>query len=128
MKLLLDTHVFIWLDDDYTKLSSPVRDALAEPKNTIYLSLVSIWEMQIKTQLGKLKFSLPLKDKISEQVNENQLQILTISDRHIYELENLPHNHRDPFDRLLIAQARIEKMTLITHDSQIKKYSVTTLW
>lgn len=128
MNLLLDTHIFIWWDDDVKKLSPSVMSALTDPKNIIYLSTVSIWEMQIKTQLGKLKFSLPLKEKVSEQMSKNNLNLLNIYDHHIYELEKLPHHHRDPFDRLLIAQARIEKMTLITHDANIQKYSVKTLW
>ena len=128
MKLLLDTHAFIWWDDDYNKLSSPVQSALLDPKNTIYLSLVSIWEMQIKVQLKKLKFDRPLSDKITEQVDKNDLQLLPILDRHIYELSILPHHHRDPFDRLLIAQSRIEKMVFITQDNSIKKYDVQTLW
>lgn len=85
MKLLLDTHAFIWWDDDYNKLSSPVKTVLLDPKNTIYLSLVSIWEMQIKVQLNKLKFDRPLSNKVAEQVDKNDLQLLPILDRHINE-------------------------------------------
>lgn len=128
MKLLLDTHTFIWWDDDYKQLSDKVQSALINSENEVYLSLVSIWEMQIKIQLGKLEFNSSLKTKISDQVNNNSLQILPILDRHIYELNSLPHHHRDPFDRLLIAQVRIEGMTFLTRDISIQNYDVTTMW
>lgn len=128
MNLLLDTHIFIWWDDDYTRLPPALLTALNDPANSIYLSLVSIWEMQIKIQLGKLRFSIPLAQKVRDQRIRNGTQLLPIAEAHIYGLDALPHHHRDPFDRLLIAQANAEKMVLATHDSQFNLYSVTTFW
>lgn len=128
MNLLLDTHVFIWWDDEYVRLPESLRVTLRDPQHTMYLSLVSIWEMQIKLQLGKLKFTLPLQQKIRDNQTRNGLQLLPISERHLYALEELPHHHRDPFDRLLIAQARSQNFTLVTHDPNIRRYDVKTLW
>lgn len=128
MRLLLDTHVFIWWDDDYKRLPENVLAALLSADNTLYLSLASIWEMQIKIQLGKLRFDLPLAEKVRDQQQKNALQLLSITADHIYALEALPYHHRDPFDRLLIAQASQDGLQLITHDANIKKYSIKTFW
>jgi PIN domain nuclease of toxin-antitoxin system len=128
MRLLLDTHCFIWMDDDFSKLSAKVQQAIINPSNTLYLSIVSIWELQIKTQLGKLEFNLPLEQKVEEQVKKNRLEILAITQAHIYGLEKLPMLHRDPFDRLLISQAITEELQLISSDSSIQQYAVSTLW
>jgi len=128
VRLLLDTHVFIWWDDDYKRLPENVLAALLSADNTLYLSLASIWEMQIKIQLGKLRFDLPLAEKVRDQQQKNALQLLSITADHIYALEALPYHHRDPFDRLLIAQASQDGLQLITHDANIKKYSIKTFW
>ena len=126
MKLLLDTHCFIWMDDDFSKLSPKVQQAIINPSNTLYLSIVSIWELQIKTQLGKLEFNLPLEQKVEEQVQKNRLEILAISQTHIYALDKLPLHHRDPFDRLLISQAISEGLDFVTIDPLIQQYTVST--
>lgn len=128
MNYLLDTHAFIWLDGPFNKLSPAVQNAITDPNNTIYLSLVSLWEMQIKFQAGKLKLRSPLIDILSDQQKNNQIQLLPITLTHILELNNLPDNHRDPFDRLLIAQAKAEGISLITDDPQIAKYPITVFW
>lgn len=105
MNLLLDTHVFIWLSLTPEQLSQRVTDLLMDETNLWFLSLVSVWEMQIKQQLGKLSLNLPLPELIASQQQTNGLQLLPIELNHIFTLENLPQFHRDPFDRLLIAQA-----------------------
>ncbi|MEM6529942.1 MAG: type II toxin-antitoxin system VapC family toxin [Chloroflexota bacterium] len=128
MNLLLDTHVFIWLDDEAEKLSDSVRDAIQDDENTIYLSIVSIWEMQIKSDLGKLTFSLSIQEKVAGQQKQNGMIVLPVLQSHVYGLSELGNHHRDPFDRLLIAQARYEGMTLVTADPQVQAYTVTTLW
>ena len=128
MKLLLDTHCFIWMDDDFSKLSPKVQQAIVDPNNTLYLSIASIWEMQIKVQLGKLSFNLPLEQKIEEQVKQNNLELLAINQAHVYGLDKLPQAHKDPFDRLLISQAQKEGLSLITLDPLIQQYSVSTFW
>lgn len=128
MNYLLDTHAFIWLDGNATKLSPKIQQVIANRTNSLFLSLVSIWEIQIKYQVGKLQLRLPLAEVIADQTQNNQIQILPITLTHILEIEKLPFYHNDPFDRLLIAQARTEGFTLVTEDAQIIKYAVTTLW
>ncbi len=127
MKLLLDTHIFLWLNSDPEKLSSYIRDICINPENQLHLSLVSPWEIQIKQQLGKLRLHRELSDMVETQVEQNELNILPIKLEHIYALNNLPYRHKDPFDRLLIAQAGIESMTLVTMDKKIEQYDVETL-
>jgi PIN domain nuclease of toxin-antitoxin system len=128
MKLLLDTNVFIWLNDAPHRLREQVMTVVANPDNDLFLSLTSIWEMQIKIQLGKLQLNDPLPNILRTQQVENNLQILTINLNHIWSLENLPYHHRDPFDRLLIAQTQTEGMTLVSADRIFDLYAVDLLW
>lgn len=128
MRLLLDTHTFVWWSNEYQKLPVSLREAFNDSQHTIYLSLASIWELQIKTQLGKLHLGAPLKHIIREQQARNNFLFLPISESHIYALGNLPHHHKDPFDRLLVAQAKTEDLTLVTHDSRISDYEVKIIW
>jgi PIN domain nuclease of toxin-antitoxin system len=128
MKLLLDTNVFIWLNDAPHRVRSQVMTIIANPDIDLFLSLTSIWEMQIKIQLGKLQLSDALPDILRTQQVDNNLQILNINLSHIWALENLPYHHRDPFDRLLIAQAQIEGMTLVSADGIFDLYDVDLLW
>jgi PIN domain nuclease of toxin-antitoxin system len=128
MKLLLDTNVFIWLNDAPHRVREQVMTVIANPDNDLFFSLTSIWEMQIKIQLGKLELSDALPDILKTQQLENNLQVLTIDLNHIWSLENLPNHHRDPFDRLLIAQAQTEGMTLVSADGIFEMYDVDLLW
>ncbi len=122
MNLLFDTHVFIWWADEPAKLAASVTTALENENNRLFLSDASIWEMQIKVQLGKIELKLPLKDLIESQQQENEIEILRISTVHILELENLPFHHKDPFDRILIAQSIVEDLTVVTVDSEFRAY------
>jgi PIN domain nuclease of toxin-antitoxin system len=128
VRLLLDTHTLIWIAIDPEKLSRRVTNLLFDRSNEILLSIVSIWEMQIKLQLGKLTFDLPLFELIESQQRANDLQLLPITTVHIYALENLPNYHRDPFDRLLVAQAMTEKMPLLSVDAVFDQYPVKRWW
>ncbi|MFB2896456.1 type II toxin-antitoxin system VapC family toxin [Aerosakkonemataceae cyanobacterium BLCC-F50] len=128
MNLLLDTHVFIWLSLTPERLSERVTDLLMDETNLWFLSLVSVWEMQIKRQLGKLSLNLPLPELIASQQQTNSLQLLPIELNHIFTLENLPQFHRDPFDRLLIAQAITEQIPLLSIDTIFDHYPVQRLW
>jgi PIN domain nuclease of toxin-antitoxin system len=128
MKVLLDTNVFIWLNDAPHRVREQVMTVVANPDNDLFLSLTSIWEMQIKIQLGKLELRDALPDILRTQQVDNNLQILTINLSHIWALGNLPYHHRDPFDRLLIAQAQIEGMTLVSADGVFDLYEVDLLW
>jgi len=128
MKLLLDTHAFIWWANEPEKLSSKVLSLCADAENTLIVSVASIWEMQIKTQLGKLKIALPLADLIRSQQQTNNIQILPIELEHVLELQKLPAHHHDPFDRLLIVQAKAEGALLVSKDKTFKKYKTKLLW
>jgi PIN domain nuclease of toxin-antitoxin system len=128
MKVLLDTHAFIWLDTQPEKLSKTAMDICQDTDNQLYLSMASIWEMQIKVQLGKLKLKVPLADMLTVQQQENDLNVLNIALTHIYQLQALPFHHNDPFDRLIIAQSVLENMTLISVDEKFKAYDVSVLW
>lgn len=127
MRLLLDTHIFIWWADEPDKLSSTALSALEDKTNDLILSVVSIWEIQIKIQLGKLKLSQPLKELIESQQETNDLRILPIELAHVLALDALPFHHKDPFDRLLIAQSILEDMTLATVDQKFSAYPVKLL-
>lgn len=129
MKILLDTHSFIWwATNDLARFSQPALAAYHHTGNTLYLSTASIWEMQIKAQLGKLQFSPSLKAVIQQKRQVNKIKILYIQMKHIYTPEQLPFHHCDPFDRLLIAQALHENIAIVTHDSEFAKYAVNIIW
>jgi PIN domain nuclease of toxin-antitoxin system len=128
MNLLLDTHAFIWWDNDPAKLPPPVLALCSDPANTVWLSVASLWEIQIKLQLGKLTLALPLANVVENQRETNALQILPITLEHVLALGHLPSHHKDPFDRLLIAQANAETMTLISHDPMLSNYPVKVMW
>ncbi len=127
MMYLLDTHAFIWMDSSSERLSNTAKDIILNSDNDLFLSLASIWEMQIKHQLGRLQLRLPISMIVDEQ-RRNRIQLLHIETEHIYGLEHLPFHHRDPFDRMLIAQVRAEDMTLISSDSRFADYAVSVVW
>jgi PIN domain nuclease of toxin-antitoxin system len=128
MKLLLDTHTFIWWDSDPLKLTPQVLNMCQDPENLLLLSVASVWEMQIKLQFGRLKLTLPLAELVAGQQQTNKIVILNVKLEHILALGKLPPHHKDPFDRLLIAQADIEEAVLISKDQIFKEYPVQTVW
>ena len=128
MKLLLDTHTFIWWDSAPNKLSPKILALCQDQANEMILSVASIWEMQIKLQLGKLQLNLPLKDIITSQQQTNNIRVLEVTLAHVLALEGLPTFHKDPFDRLLIAQANVEDIALVSRDKIFKQYPVKLLW
>ncbi|MEH2443518.1 type II toxin-antitoxin system VapC family toxin [Nostoc sp.] len=128
MKLLLDTHLIIWSAGNPEKLSQRVRNLLIDTNNFWLVSMASVWELQIKSQLGKLNLGSSLPNFIETQQRVNNLQILPIELTHIYALEALPSYHRDPFDRILIAQAIVEKMPLLSVDIVFDAYPVQRVW
>ncbi len=127
MKYLLDAHTFLWWDMSAEKLSPGVSALFQDESNTLLLSLASVWEIQIKQQLGKLKLRVPLAQTIEEQ-QAHHIELLPITLPHILALEHLPNHHRDPFDRLLIAQAQVEDMPLLTHDPIFAQYPIRVIW
>ena len=128
MKILLDTHAFIWLDSQPEKLSKKAIEVCQDTSNDLYLSMASLWEMQIKVQLGKLKLNISLEEMLVLQQQENDLKVLNFSLAHIYQLQSLPFHHNDPFDRIIIAQSILENMTLISVDDKLKAYNIAVLW
>jgi PIN domain nuclease of toxin-antitoxin system len=128
VKLLLDTHVFMWWDSEPVKLSPRALELFQDKASTILLSVASIWEIQVKAQLGKLKLRMPLMDVIDLQQDVNKFEVLSIELAHVLALDKLPLHHKDPFDRLLIAQAMVEDAALITADPVLKRYPVKIEW
>ena len=109
------------------RLSLRLAASIIDRQNSLFLSLASIWEIQIKVALGKLDLKGDLATIVDIQIEQNSIQLLPIDLKHIYALSNLPPHHRDPFDRLLIAQSQIEKMTLATVDSAFDRYEIDSL-
>jgi PIN domain nuclease of toxin-antitoxin system len=128
MKLLLDTHTFIWWDSEPAKLSPQALAVCQDRQNVLLLSVVSVWEIQIKFQLGKLRLALPMKEIVETQRQTNNIEILPMALAHVLALENLPAHHKDPFDRLLVAQAMVEGAVLVSGDPNIAKYAVQVVW
>jgi PIN domain nuclease of toxin-antitoxin system len=121
VKLLLDTHALIWWLDDDERLGTDAREVIAEPANDVHVSVASLWEIAIKMRAGKLKADI---GAIERDIVHEAFVRLDIAPRHLEELMSVPLHHRDPFDHLLIAQARAEDMPLMTSDAQITAYSV----
>jgi PIN domain nuclease of toxin-antitoxin system len=128
MKLLLDTHVLIWWSLDSAKLTKKIYELLTDPDNTLVVSIASIWEMQVKVQLGKLDLDKKVSELIAHQQQVNNLGILQIDPVHVYALENLPNEHRDPFDRIIIAQSIVEAIPLLSADKVFDRYPVERIW
>jgi len=128
MKLLMDTHTFIWWDSDPERLSVQAKTLLQDSENQLLVSVVSLWEMQIKLHLGKLKLDLSLGEIIESQRVINRIQILPIQLEHVLALEGLPPHHKDPFDRMLVAQTLIEEGILISEDPIFRKYTDQVEW
>ena len=124
MRYLLDTHIFLWWMNNDTRLKASGKEIIESKTNFIYLSIVSAWEISIKIKTNS-KFKL--RTTIKRAFEISSFKILDISFNHVLSLHKLPMYHKDPFDRMLIAQAKVEKCTLITDDSKIKKYNVSTL-
>ena len=128
MKLLLDTHTFMWWDSEPTNLSATALALCSDPANELILSVTNLWEMQIKSQLGKLSLRVPLVEMVSQQQATNGVIVLPILPAHVFALLGLPTPHKDPFDRLLVAQANSEGAILISADAIFASYPVTTAW
>jgi len=128
MRLLLDTHTFLWWIDDAPELSAKARSTIRNGANECFLSVASCWEMAIEASLGKLALSQPVERFIPEQLAANGFRLLEVDFRHCARVENLPFHHRDPFDRLLVAQAASEKLALVSADAILSKYGIKRIW
>ncbi len=128
MRLLLDTHSFLWFIAGTDQLSSRARDLISDFDNEVVMSVASLWEIAIKTSLGKLRLSRPFEELIPEQLEQNDFEVIGIEMRYLSELLKLPLHHRDPFDRLIIAQAVTEQIPIVSRDPAFQKYSVQLIW
>ena len=127
MRILLDTHIFLWFISGDPRLSANIRDAIRILDNEVYLSSVSVWETIVKYQLGKLIVPEPPETYLPKQRNIHQISSLPLDESSVLQLAKLPPLHRDPFDRMLICQALQNGLTIATVDAAIRAYSVSVL-
>ena len=127
MDILLDTQIILWAINGDKRLTEKKSSVFLDPENALYFSIAGYWEIAIKVSIGKLKLSKQWPKTIQREIQRNYIKLLPITIQHCNCLANLPFYHRDPFDRILIAQAQIEKMTVLSSDSQFQKYSITTI-
>lgn len=127
MELLLDTHAFIWFVNGDKLLPDNVKDEIRDISNKCFISIASLWEIAIKTSLGKLELKADF-NKIGEILSLNDIEILPITFGHIQKLLKLKYHHRDPFDRIIISQGIADKLTVLTKDENFKKYRVKIMW
>ena len=128
MRLLLDTHALLWFVSADPQLSLTAQEAIADSGNQKVISLVSVWEIAIKYSLGRLDLKMPLEDFIRQHLTPSKVTLLPITVPHIHKVASLPHYHRDPFDRLLIAQAMTENISLVSTDTAFDQYGLSRLW
>ena len=128
MKYLMDTHAFLWFVSDDNRLSSKAKSIIKNNNNEIYFSAASAWEISIKSKLGRMKLGEDLGSFIIEQLAANSFGPLAITISHALYTEKLPQIHKDPFDRMMISQSKVENMVLITGDKKIREYKVSTAW
>jgi PIN domain nuclease of toxin-antitoxin system len=128
MKFLLDTHSFLWFIQGNSRLSTVARQRIEDPANERLVSVASLWEIAIKASIGRLTFAQPFATLMAEQLQRNSMQVLDITLAHTAQVMTLPFHHRDPFDRMLIAQSLVETLPIIGVDSAFDAYGVTRLW
>jgi PIN domain nuclease of toxin-antitoxin system len=126
-RFLLDSHVILWALAEPQRLSTQAKSAIVDRHNLVLISIASLWEISIKTALQKLEITTPLLDLWRTAERKLELKPLQISAEHVVAAAGLPNDHRDPFDRLLVAQAKIERATLITRDRQLASYGISIL-
>lgn len=123
-RLLLDTHVLLWWLMEDRKLKANVRAVLAAPENLVFVSAASVWELRIKEGLGKVDLPADFEEVLAEQSFEQ----LSVTAAHAHALRGLPLHHRDPFDRMLVAQSALEGLTIVTHDDALRAYGVPLIF
>ena len=128
MNIILDTHIFLWFVFADTALNSYARGLIEDQSNTKFLSLASVWEMAIKHSIGKMPLALPIKSLLGQHLEANGFVLLPIEFSHLIRVSSLPLHHRDPFDRLIIAQGSTEGMAVVSADAAFDAYGVPRLW
>ncbi|WP_287370397.1 type II toxin-antitoxin system VapC family toxin [Oceanithermus sp.] len=127
-RLLLDTHAFLWWISDDPRLSPAAREAIADGASEVFLSAVSVWEMVIKMGLGRLELPEDLESFLARQLQVNGFRPLAMTLPHALAVRHLPDVHKDPFDRLLVAQAQHEELVLVSRDAAVRRYPVPVIW
>jgi PIN domain nuclease of toxin-antitoxin system len=128
MKLLLDTHTFLWFIEGNLNLSDIARGLIEDQESQRFLSVASLWEIAIKVSIGKLELGMAFTELVKHEVYGNAIELLEIQPEHLDELAKLPFYHKDPFDRLMIAQSLAESTPVVTKDSAFGSYPVAILW
>jgi PIN domain nuclease of toxin-antitoxin system len=128
VKLLLDTHAFLWFLAGDAKLSAKARRRVEDPRNESFVSIASVWEIAIKLGLGKLRLADSLAETLERATRGNDIALLPVSKAHAIAVSLLPDHHRDPFDRMLVVQAQAEEMALVTGDHAFDEYGVPRIW
>jgi PIN domain nuclease of toxin-antitoxin system len=128
MKVLLDTHTFLWWVTDDLRLSERAHEVIGDAHNELFFSAASGWEIAIKARLGHLQLTSDLDDFVVKQLAANDITVLPIHLHHALHVYTLPDHHRDPFDRILIAQSQLERLAILTADPQIVQYAVSVIW
>jgi PIN domain nuclease of toxin-antitoxin system len=128
MRLLADTHSFLWFAEGSPRLSVTARRLIDDPANDVFLSVVSLWEIAIKVSLQKLFLQEPFETFIPQQLVDARITLLNISVPHLNVVVKLPHHHRDPFDRMLVAQAQVEQLPIVSADPALDAYGITRQW
>jgi PIN domain nuclease of toxin-antitoxin system len=123
MQLLIDTHILIWFLEGNNLLSKPRRQIIADSNNDVFISIAALWEIAIKISIGKLTLTKPFADVI-KQIAVEDIEILPIASEHTLQVSALPFHHRDPFDRIIIAQAQIENLPIMTDDHEFGNYGI----
>lgn len=128
MRSLLDTHAFLWFVAGDRRLSVRARNRIEARDSEVLLSIASIWEIAIKAALGRLPLPSPVRSFVPQQMSENRIGLLPVALDHALEAGSLPHHHRDPFDRMLVVQARMEEMPIISADPELDRYGIERVW
>jgi PIN domain nuclease of toxin-antitoxin system len=128
MRLLVDTHAFLWFVTDDPLLSAAARAHIADPLNEILISLASYWEVAIKVSIGKYPMNVPFDRFFTEGIDGNDISILPVEIRHAAVLSALPMHHKDPFDRMIVAQAMVERIPIVSVDVALDAYGITRIW
>jgi PIN domain nuclease of toxin-antitoxin system len=128
VRVLVDTHTLLWLGTDDERLPSPTRDLLADPRTRVVVSVASTWELTLKAMAGRLRLPRDPDGPLVEYLGDFASEVLPIEQRHVAALQELPAVHADPFNRMLVAQALVEDLDLVTGDEVLRGYPVRTIW
>lgn len=128
MRILLDTHTFLWFIEANLNLSDTAKKLIEDEGNQRFLSIASLWEISIKISIGKLELGMKFTELVAQQVYDNAIDLLEIKPGHLDKLAEMPFHHKDPFDRLIIAQSIVENMAVVSKDGAFGSYPVRLLW